>query len=97
MHFVRLVDFFTSGADNVDADDYLRPQPSVDYDASHQANQLSSSNLTVTTNDHCPSQEYCYVTAPSVQFQLHMSQFHASSQDADANGYMVPNFYANKD
>jgi len=49
---------------NVDEDGYLRPQPSVDYIASHQANSASSSSPDVAEPS---SSEYCYVTPTDIQ------------------------------
>jgi len=61
---------------NVDTDGYLRPQPSVDYIKSHQANSASLSSSSPTTSnttftDSSSSPEYCYVMPPVTQHRPH--------------------------
>lgn len=73
-------------------DGYLRPQPSAEYIALHQDTLPTP---TATTDANCPPKEYCYVTVLPKQPHVSQTQPPAASSNANTDGYLIPEFYAN--
>ena len=80
-----------AGADvgTLDSAGYLRPQPSVEYVASHEAISMPSSNP-VTAGIKPSSSEYCYVTQAYLQPQVPQPPVAVADVEAlYSDGYVV--------